>query len=251
MNKVKKSEKCLTNTSKKLCSDETCNNCYERSFASSEKSILWSPKNKKSPRETFKFSNDMCLLDCNVCFHEYEAWIHYASKGGECSYCRNRKLCPDKNNCKTCIAKSFATSEKAAFWSPKIKKHQEKCLNTQISNIFLIVKNAITNLNALPTTLRVSTKTGVHIVLFQPENSAKIKIAIFASISRLQYIHMQNDGLKRTRNHLAIILSSRIKNFGFVVKSAKKILKCVLETLIWVSDVRNVKIRLKQSSKNG
>src|SRR5665647_197100 len=54
----------------KLCSNDKCSCCYDRSFASNEKSKYWSSKNNEKPRDVFKNCNSKYLFDCTVCKHE-------------------------------------------------------------------------------------------------------------------------------------------------------------------------------------
>ena len=45
------------NPPQKLCDKEDCSKCFEKSFASHEKSQYWNQKNKLKPREVFKSSS--------------------------------------------------------------------------------------------------------------------------------------------------------------------------------------------------
>ncbi|ALH07108.1 putative endonuclease [Port-miou virus] len=95
-----------------------CEPCFERSFASYEKTKCWSSKNKKSARQTFLHSGTKTWFDCDVCKHEFEATPDNVSNGNWCPFCSNKKLC----DCESCFKKSFASHEKAACWSSKNKK---------------------------------------------------------------------------------------------------------------------------------
>ena len=105
----------------KLCNNENCKLCFEKSFAQNPKSNYWSSKNKISPREMFKSSNKKCLFDCEVCEHTFESTLNDISAGCWCNYCANKKLC-NNENCKLCNEKSFASHEKFIFWSSKNDK---------------------------------------------------------------------------------------------------------------------------------
>ena len=65
---------------------------FERSFASHEKQIFWSKKNKKKPNECYKSSGSKYLFDCNLCGHEFESALHSISAGCWCIFCANQKL---------------------------------------------------------------------------------------------------------------------------------------------------------------
>lgn len=108
----------------KLCNNNNCNYCFNKSFASCEKALYWSNKNKIKPREVFKKSHEKYMFDCNICNHEFENTCRDISNGRWCSYCSNppKQLC-DKNDCNYCFNKSFASHEKAIFWSNKNNKN--------------------------------------------------------------------------------------------------------------------------------
>lgn len=103
------------NPPKKLCDNLNCKQCFEKSFASYEKSIFWSKNNIISPRMVFKFSHTVYLFDC-TCGHTFPADPHNISVGNWCPYCANppKKLC-ENLNCEQCFEKSFASHEKAKY----------------------------------------------------------------------------------------------------------------------------------------
>lgn len=51
---------------KKLCENKDCKACFEKSFASVDKSKFWSVKNKLNPRQVFKNSLKNLYLIVNV-----------------------------------------------------------------------------------------------------------------------------------------------------------------------------------------
>ncbi len=104
-----------SNPSSKLCKDENCIDCFEKSFASHEKSKYWSTKNNISPREVFKSSSKSYLFNC-ICGHEIEKKLYAITNGEWCMYCSNKELCKDEN-CIDCFEKSFASHEKSSFFS--------------------------------------------------------------------------------------------------------------------------------------
>lgn len=109
-----------SNPPQKLCSNENCKSCFEKSFASHEKSQYWSNKNKLKPREVFKASSvNKYLFNCS-CGHEFEKILNSLSNKRWCPYCSkpSNKLC-NKEECQSCFEKSFASHEKAKFWSQK------------------------------------------------------------------------------------------------------------------------------------
>ena len=103
----------------KVCSKASCTTCFNRSFAVSDKAEFWSIKNDLKPRMVALMSNKKFLFDCYDCGHEFSASLSNISAGKWCPYCVN-KLCEDKD-CNWCFEKSFASSDKAQYWSPSNK----------------------------------------------------------------------------------------------------------------------------------
>ncbi len=114
---------------RKLCD---CENCFEKSFESSGKAQYWSDKNKLKPREVFKYNHKKFWFKCDSCRHEFDISLTSISGGNQwCPYCSHQKLC-DCEDCEDCFEKSFASSDKAQYWSDKNKlKPRElfKCNN--------------------------------------------------------------------------------------------------------------------------
>ena len=106
--------------SKRLCENEECQTCFEKSFASHEKSQYWSETNGDvKPRQVFKGSSNKYWFDCDICGHKFENSLnHITGMNRWCPYCVNQKLC-EKEDCKTCFENSFASHEKSKYWSEK------------------------------------------------------------------------------------------------------------------------------------
>ena len=129
--------------SRKLCDNEDCSTCYNKSFASHNKAEFWSDKNvdeignKINPRQLFKSSGKKYLFNCD-CGHNFESTLNHISGINPtwCPYCCNPpiKLC-EKEECQSCHEKSFASHEKSKYWSDKngdIKpRHVFKSSNTK------------------------------------------------------------------------------------------------------------------------
>lgn len=120
---------------KKLCDNETCEICRNRSFASSNRAQTWSDKNIVKPREVFLSSHEKYLFDCNVCNHEIKIRPHDIKNGNWCGYCGNKMLCSDLN-CELCKNKSFISSDKAQYWSKKNNVTPREVFNVS-SNTYL------------------------------------------------------------------------------------------------------------------
>lgn len=93
-----------------------CRTCFDKSFASSEKSKYWDKeKNCETPREVFKNSNKKYWFICNDCNHSYDTTLANVAGGHGCRFCASA-LCSDKS-CQHCYKRSFAASPRAAFWN--------------------------------------------------------------------------------------------------------------------------------------
>ena len=102
---------------KRLCSDENCQICLQRSFASIEISRLWSDENDTTPRHVFPRSLEKYLFDCTVCGHRFEASLANLSAGKGCPFCAtpSRALC-ESEDCMFCYNRSFASNPKSSEW---------------------------------------------------------------------------------------------------------------------------------------
>ena len=120
LNYIKKGAWCTYCSNKKLCVNNNCGICFNKSFASSNRVVNWSKKNNITPREVSLNSNKKCWFNCDKCQHDFEAGLHEITRNGWCPYCSSGKLC-DKDDCTDCFAKSFASHEKAKYWSKKNK----------------------------------------------------------------------------------------------------------------------------------
>nr|QZX43588.1 restriction endonuclease [Marseillevirus sp.] len=115
-----------SNPPKKLCDSPDCGLCFERSFASSDKAKFWIfEKNKQNPREVFANSGKKFWFACGACEHSFEMRVCDISNGHFCPFCSSIKLC-SSGECETCFEKSFASHEKAEFWSAKKNKQSPR-----------------------------------------------------------------------------------------------------------------------------
>jgi very-short-patch-repair endonuclease len=106
-------------TNQRLCDNDECLYCFDKSCASHTISEAWSPKNTLKPREVFLQSNKKIIFNCLECYHEYTTSVsHYYNREGSCAYCANMKLCTN-SECRQCYNKSFASHPKVLCWSSK------------------------------------------------------------------------------------------------------------------------------------
>lgn len=99
--------------------NEDCELCYSRSVASCPRAAQWSAKNTTPARMVLKGSDKVFILDCE-CGHEVTMPANQITRGTNCTYCSTngtKKLC--NADCAKCYAGSFASHEKARFWSPE------------------------------------------------------------------------------------------------------------------------------------
>jgi hypothetical protein len=101
---------------KQLCGSKECSDCYNKSFASHEKSVYWSDKNELKPEFVMKNGDKKIWFNCDKCNHDFETQIKRVSKDGWCPYCNSYKLC-ENIDCIFCFNRSFASHEKAKYWS--------------------------------------------------------------------------------------------------------------------------------------
>lgn len=66
---------CSYYTSKKLCDNEYCNDCFNKSFASHKKSKNWSKINNLTPRQIFLNTSKKYYFYCNYCGKIFEQSI--------------------------------------------------------------------------------------------------------------------------------------------------------------------------------
>jgi len=125
LNKISVNTWCPYCASRKLCDNESCIKCYEKSFASHEKSKFWSNENTILPRKVFKSSGTKYMFNCE-CGHIFEAALYNINKNTWCPYCSNKKLCDDES-CIKCYEKSFASHEKSKYWS-EINNIKPRCI---------------------------------------------------------------------------------------------------------------------------
>jgi very-short-patch-repair endonuclease len=85
-------------------------------FSQHPKSEFWSDRNVKKPYEVALNSHKKFWFDCQ-CGHQFEnSLLHINQENRWCPYCAHQKLC-DNEDCKMCFQNSFASHEKAIYWS--------------------------------------------------------------------------------------------------------------------------------------
>ncbi|AGV01393.1 restriction endonuclease [Cannes 8 virus] len=112
---------CETKKRGKLCRREECKPCFERSFASNEKS-KYLAEGQGDPLLIARSSHKKFWFDCEKCKHSFETTPNKISIARFCPFCSNKKLC-SSDDCKICFEKSFASHKRAEFWDFEKNEH--------------------------------------------------------------------------------------------------------------------------------
>lgn len=106
-------------SNQKLCGSNNCNECFAKSFASSDK-IKYIVDNEINPRQIFLKGDTDIKFKCQNCGHDFTTIARNVSVlNSWCPYCcfPPLKLC--NNNCEKCFENSFASHKKSIFMSNK------------------------------------------------------------------------------------------------------------------------------------
>lgn len=72
-----------------MCHESSnCTTCFNKSFASFEKSKYWSPRNVLKPIQVLKHSGSKYWFCCDKCDTEFESRISHVTDGSWCPKCR-------------------------------------------------------------------------------------------------------------------------------------------------------------------
>lgn len=149
---------------KKVCGKENCIDCFEKSFASCEKSAFWyqSKNGDVKPIQITKSTHKKYFFECSECNHIFPQTPHAINGKHQsfCSYCAipGKILCEDEE-CQHCLERSFASHPNHIFWNKtengnatprKIFKHTSKkyifdCIDCK--NSFPMIISNITKQN--------------------------------------------------------------------------------------------------------
>jgi very-short-patch-repair endonuclease len=107
---------------KRLCQNDTCELCFNNSFASHCKQIYWSNENELTPRQVFKNADRKKFKFNCTCGHKIEVNLKSLTRENKwCKYCAHQDLC-ENQDCKMCFENSFASVEKSKYWSNENNK---------------------------------------------------------------------------------------------------------------------------------
>jgi very-short-patch-repair endonuclease/ribosomal protein L31 len=93
----------------RLCDEEKCIICFNKSFQTHPMAKSWSSKNILSPRMVFKNSEKKFWFYCKDCNHEFNGMVSSITNDKYCPYCNNQYLCKN-DSCKFCFKKSCASN---------------------------------------------------------------------------------------------------------------------------------------------
>lgn len=120
----------IINKEDKICFDENCYNCYQKSFMNTKLKNIWASNNIKNPREVYYKSRENIKLICNNinCQHEYIGPAIYLKRNHKCPYCskQNKLLCDKEKKCNICFENSLEYTEYSKYLSDNNFKY-EKC----------------------------------------------------------------------------------------------------------------------------
>lgn len=80
-----------------------------------EKNGTITPSNIKCNNQSMKY-----WFRCDICNHDFDSIIHSITKGSWCGFCANCRRC-NREDCEFCFNHSFASHDKAKYWSNKNK----------------------------------------------------------------------------------------------------------------------------------
>lgn len=141
LSQISRGQWCSYCTNRKLCDNEDCKICFDKSVASCDSIIVnrWSIKNDLSPRQVFKNSTTKMYFMCDVCNHETYAKVHkFVTSKMKCFYCSSKRICGRKD-CEFCIPKTCQSYEARVIncWSDKNElKPYQIFKNSEINILF-------------------------------------------------------------------------------------------------------------------
>jgi hypothetical protein len=117
--KIARGNWCIYCGNNKICDNELCKICFNKSFASHEKVQFWDiEKNGITPNKVNKYNNNKFWFNCNKCLHDFQSALTGITAGSWCPFCSPlpKQLC-NNEHCKMCFENSFASHDKAQYWN--------------------------------------------------------------------------------------------------------------------------------------
>ena len=81
---------CVYCANQRLCENEECESCFQKSFASHPKVLCWNPTNPMTPRSVFQGSNQEARFDCETCHSSFDSKLYNVLTGYWCPYCKKK-----------------------------------------------------------------------------------------------------------------------------------------------------------------
>ena len=112
-----------TKHSAKLCYDDGCQLCFDKSFASftelapcgKRKVDCWSLLNKTTPRQTTMASAKKIIFDCPTCFGTWSTVLYSIKRGTWCPHCINKT----ELKVSTWLTEKYGLKNVKQEWKPK------------------------------------------------------------------------------------------------------------------------------------
>lgn len=259
---------CASNT---LCNNNSCDTCFNKSFASHEKSKFWDYiKNDKVPREIFKNANSKYFFLCDKCEHSFDILPQTINGQDQfCPYCVNQKLCDD-TDCKICFEKSFAKNLFSQYWSLKNNEKPRDIFNRTHKKYLFKCKDCNHELEIGISHIREDTLNCVYCgskILCDNKDCEPCFNKSFASHEKSKYWSIQNKVLPRTvfksthdkyifnclacKKDFSIILSSITNGDSWCAKCVNKTEKKLCDWLCEKNGEENIKTQylIKENDK--
>ena len=133
-------------TPKQFCENKDCQHCWNASFASSPHAAEFDiERNKVTPRQVTKSSNNKYWFACNDCHHSFQSALNNITSSGRwCPFppcCTStQKLCKEED-CQHCWNASFASSPYAAEFDIERNKVTPRQVTKSSSNKYWFTCN--------------------------------------------------------------------------------------------------------------
>ncbi len=124
---------------KVLCGNIVCLICFNRSFATHQKSEYWSSKNIADPWQIRVGTDVKYYHNCPDCKHELFISPNAIKNGNFCKYCSPAPILCNNLQCIICFNKSFASHPKSRLWdyNKNIKTPRDYTLKCEFSAFFI------------------------------------------------------------------------------------------------------------------
>jgi len=195
---------CSYCANKILCTSAECVYCFEKSFASHEKSIYWHKKNQQRPREIFLHSMKEIKFNCNYCLKDFVAIVSSVTNGSWCPLCKKTTAVKLHNWLKKKYSKLNIRKEVGFEWCKSIETKRFYPFDFVIDGYNLIIE--LDGEQHFKTVKRFTKEFGE----IQDRDAHKMKKAVQNKFSVIRIFQMDVYG---DRNNWDIELEKSIKKY--------------------------------------